>query len=111
MERPDGAIVCWTVVGAAANRVRRAHILNLAAETSRNSHAMPRLTCPTCNHPFDSEKSPDAMPFCSQRCRQIDLGRWLNEEHSLPIERDEMDDEDASEWPDDWRDERSDDLN
>jgi endogenous inhibitor of DNA gyrase (YacG/DUF329 family) len=24
------------------------------------------------------------MPFCSQRCRQIDLGRWLNEEQRVP---------------------------
>jgi endogenous inhibitor of DNA gyrase (YacG/DUF329 family) len=25
-----------------------------------------------------------AMPFCSERCRLIDLGRWLNEEPSVP---------------------------
>lgn len=30
------------------------------------------------------------MPFCSDRCRRIDLNRWLNEEISLPYaERDE----------------------
>jgi endogenous inhibitor of DNA gyrase (YacG/DUF329 family) len=47
---------------------------------------MPRVFCPTCKQEFDSEKSP-ALPFCSQRCRLIDLGRWLNEEYSMPIER------------------------
>lgn len=26
------------------------------------------------------------MPFCSERCRQIDLGRWLGEEYGLPLE-------------------------
>jgi len=26
------------------------------------------------------------MPFCSERCRLIDLGRWLNEEPCLPVE-------------------------
>jgi uncharacterized protein len=26
------------------------------------------------------------MPFCSQRCRMIDLGRWLDEKQGLPIE-------------------------
>lgn len=26
------------------------------------------------------------MPFCSDRCRRIDLGRWLDEGYSLPIE-------------------------
>jgi len=27
------------------------------------------------------------MPFCSDRCRQIDLGRWLREKYSVPVER------------------------
>ena len=31
----------------------------------------------------------DAPPFCSQRCRLIDLGRWLDEEIGLPHEPDE----------------------
>lgn len=41
------------------------------------------LRCPTCGRPFDTEQTP-AMPFCSQRCRLIDLGRWLKEEYGLP---------------------------
>lgn len=41
------------------------------------------LRCPTCGQGFDSEKT-EAMPFCSHRCRLIDLGRWLDEEHTLP---------------------------
>ena len=24
------------------------------------------------------------MPFCCERCRMIDLGKWLNEEASIP---------------------------
>lgn len=28
------------------------------------------------------------MPFCSDRCRQIDLRRWLNEEIAIPVEPD-----------------------
>jgi len=24
-----------------------------------------------------------SFPFCSPRCRQIDLGKWLNEEHRI----------------------------
>ena len=27
-----------------------------------------------------------ALPFCSERCRLIDLGRWLNEQYGLPAE-------------------------
>jgi uncharacterized protein len=40
--------------------------------------------CPTCGKQFDPQTS-RAMPFCSQRCRQIDLGRWLNEDISMPL--------------------------
>ena len=46
------------------------------------------MKCPTCGKEFDPGGSP-AMPFCSERCRLIDLGRWLDEGHGLPIERDE----------------------
>jgi endogenous inhibitor of DNA gyrase (YacG/DUF329 family) len=35
---------------------------------------------------FEPATSP-AMPFCSERCRQIDLGRWLKEAYSVPVER------------------------
>ncbi|MGD9721100.1 MAG: DNA gyrase inhibitor YacG [Pirellulales bacterium] len=45
---------------------------------------MALVTCPTCHAIFDSTTS-KTMPFCSQRCRQIDLGRWLNEEIALPF--------------------------
>jgi len=37
------------------------------------------------------------MPFCSDRCRQIDLGRWLREVYSVPVERDPDAVEDESE--------------
>jgi endogenous inhibitor of DNA gyrase (YacG/DUF329 family) len=36
------------------------------------------------------------MPFCSSRCRQIDLRRWLGEEYGLPIERQEDSEEQDS---------------
>ena len=26
------------------------------------------------------------MPFCSERCRLIDLGRWLSEGYGMPVE-------------------------
>jgi len=45
------------------------------------------IRCPICEKQFDPATSP-AMPFCSERCRQIDLGRWLREVYSVPIERD-----------------------
>jgi endogenous inhibitor of DNA gyrase (YacG/DUF329 family) len=45
---------------------------------------MSQLTCPTCDKKFDPVGS-KALPFCSDRCRQIDLGRWLNESQRLPV--------------------------
>jgi uncharacterized protein len=33
------------------------------------------------------------MPFCSERCRSIDLNRWLDESYSLPDIPDPEDDE------------------
>ncbi len=48
---------------------------------------MPQLRCPICDRQFASEQSP-AMPFCSDRCRQVDLARWLDEDYGLPIESD-----------------------
>ncbi len=50
------------------------------------------LRCPICQQNFDSETT-RAMPFCSPRCKQIDLGRWFNEEYRLPIVPDPEDDE------------------
>lgn len=43
------------------------------------------IHCPTCEKPVDPEKSP-AMPFCSERCRLMDLQGWLDEEHGMPYE-------------------------
>lgn len=34
-------------------------------------------TCPICRQPVD--KDSDHFPFCSQRCRYVDLGKWLDE--------------------------------
>jgi len=28
------------------------------------------------------------MPFCSKRCQQIDLGKWLTEGYGIPYEGD-----------------------
>lgn len=47
---------------------------------------MAMLTCSVCGHVFESELSA-AMPFCSDRCRHIDLGRWMDEDYGLPVER------------------------
>jgi uncharacterized protein len=52
------------------------------------------LQCSVCGKTFRPEDS-RAMPFCSERCRSIDLGRWLDERYGLPAEPSEEDEEGA----------------
>jgi uncharacterized protein len=42
------------------------------------------MRCPVCKRKFEKEES-TALPFCSDRCRTIDLGRWLGESYSVPV--------------------------
>jgi endogenous inhibitor of DNA gyrase (YacG/DUF329 family) len=44
--------------------------------------------CPSCERRFVVSDS-RTMPFCSERCRLIDLGRWLDERISMPYDRPE----------------------
>ena len=38
--------------------------------------------CPICRKPTDSETSAD-FPFCSERCRLLDLGNWSSEKYVI----------------------------
>jgi len=46
---------------------------------------MSTVHCPICEKPFDSQQSP-AAPFCSHRCRLLDLQHWLDEDYGLQHE-------------------------
>jgi hypothetical protein len=39
-----------------------------------------------CRKPVAERAVNPAFPFCSERCRLIDLGRWLGEEYRIPAE-------------------------
>jgi len=43
-----------------------------------------RLSCPTCKRPIEWSEAYPFRPFCSERCRLIDLGAWLTEQRALP---------------------------
>jgi endogenous inhibitor of DNA gyrase (YacG/DUF329 family) len=43
-----------------------------------------RAPCPVCKKPAEPRSRNPAFPFCSDRCRQIDLGRWFGEEYRVP---------------------------
>ncbi|MFO1156858.1 MAG: DNA gyrase inhibitor YacG [Rhodospirillales bacterium] len=58
----------------------------------------PKRLCPICGKPAAAR----FRPFCSQRCADIDLGRWLGEVYRIPAEDDEEGIDDGSP-PDDER--------
>ncbi|PTM97657.1 DNA gyrase inhibitor YacG [Mycoplana dimorpha] len=41
--------------------------------------------CPECGRPSTREH----YPFCSERCRSLDLNRWLSGSYSIPVSDDE----------------------
>jgi uncharacterized protein len=44
----------------------------------------PRRPCPICKKPSQVK----FHPFCSNRCAQIDLGRWLGGTYAVPVVED-----------------------
>ena len=42
------------------------------------------VRCPGCGGDSVYDKSNPYRPFCSERCKQIDLGAWANEEFKVP---------------------------
>jgi endogenous inhibitor of DNA gyrase (YacG/DUF329 family) len=42
------------------------------------------VKCPTCKRSVEWTEGSTYRPFCSNRCRLIDLGAWFSEEHAIP---------------------------
>lgn len=60
------------------------------------SVSKPRLVrCPQCGG--DAVWSPDNRwrPFCSERCRTIDLGAWASESYRVPLQPSEHPDDES----------------
>lgn len=55
-----------------------------AMKTSEGS--VREVTCPTCRKPVRWSPESRFRPFCSERCRLIDLGAWASERYSIPSE-------------------------
>jgi endogenous inhibitor of DNA gyrase (YacG/DUF329 family) len=43
------------------------------------------IKCPICSAPVSWEGNPH-RPFCSERCKLIDLGAWAEEKYRIPGE-------------------------
>ena len=44
------------------------------------------VACPTCGKPVIWNEESTWRPFCSERCKVIDLGEWADESHRIPGE-------------------------
>ncbi|MFN4171849.1 MAG: DNA gyrase inhibitor YacG [Pseudorhodobacter sp.] len=55
------------------------------------------MTCPICAKDSD----PKYRPFCSRRCADVDLGRWLKGSYAIPAE--EVTEDDLPGEPEDRR--------
>ena len=55
------------------------------------------MTCPICR----KATAPDYRPFCSKRCADVDLGRWLTEGYAIPADEAPPDDETETRLPPD----------
>lgn len=54
---------------------------------------MIQTSCPICRRKMEGRGLEDLpyLPFCSLKCKRIDLGRWLDEAYRLPAEESEED--------------------
>jgi endogenous inhibitor of DNA gyrase (YacG/DUF329 family) len=49
------------------------------------------MRCPICKKPVEApaprprSAAKSAFPFCSERCKLIDLGRWLNGKYQIAV--------------------------
>jgi uncharacterized protein len=55
------------------------------------------MRCPTCKKVVkDEPASPGRrsyLPFCSERCKLVDLGKWLDGKYQIPVADDDKDEQ------------------
>ncbi len=54
---------------------------------------MPLVKCPNCGLMAEYSGN-EFRPFCSERCKLLDLGAWIDEAYSVPDETAELTDAD-----------------
>ena len=50
------------------------------------------MLCPICKRQVDESQSDPKgsfFPFCSERCKLIDLGRWLSGKYQIPVKQED----------------------
>jgi uncharacterized protein len=67
----------------------------VSADGRQESNVAGNLRCPICGR----RRVHEFRPFCSVRCRDVDLGRWFGEVYTVPAAEpgyDEQEDEDGA---------------
>jgi endogenous inhibitor of DNA gyrase (YacG/DUF329 family) len=62
---------------------------------------MKQVQCPTCGASLSWGPESAWRPFCSERCRLIDLGEWFSEGHRIPASGEEGTEDGADSLPSD----------
>ena len=55
-----------------------------------------RVACPTCTTEVEWSHANPFRPFCSERCKLIDLGAWANEAYRVPVKEEPEPDSDGN---------------
>lgn len=55
---------------------------------------MRTVQCPYCHKTLDWSEQYPYRPFCSERCRTIDLGAWASERYAIPSQGTDNTDQD-----------------
>lgn len=45
------------------------------------------VSCPACGKPVQWSEHHPSRPFCSERCKLIDLGAWAGESYRIPAQQ------------------------
>lgn len=57
---------------------------------NQNPSAPPRIVrCPQCGGDSEWSAQNPFRPFCSERCKSIDLGAWADESYRVPVAEDD----------------------
>ena len=54
---------------------------------SSSSHSTRKVRCPRCGLMIEYSTTNPYRPFCSERCKLIDLGQWANEDYKVPVQQ------------------------
>ena len=56
----------------------------------------PTVRCPQCGTPVEWTAASRWRPFCSERCKLLDLGAWASEAYRIPAEEEDEPDADPA---------------